>query len=35
MSAVLERVERHGDLAADLLTVRQSLSKALKTFMTP
>ena len=29
MSAVLERVERHGDLHAALLTTRQSLSKAL------
>jgi bifunctional non-homologous end joining protein LigD len=30
MSAVLERVEQSGDLFADLLTTRQSLSKALK-----
>jgi bifunctional non-homologous end joining protein LigD len=30
MSAVLERVEQRGDLFADLLTTRQSLSKALK-----
>ena len=29
MDAVLERVERHGDLFAPVLTTRQSLSKAL------
>jgi bifunctional non-homologous end joining protein LigD len=30
MSVVLERVRQHGDVYADLLTTRQSLSKALK-----
>jgi DNA primase len=30
MDAVLRRVSEHGDLAARLLTTRQSLSKALK-----
>ena len=29
MAAVLDRVERHGDLYAGVLTTRQSLSKAL------
>jgi DNA primase len=30
MPVVLERVRRHGDLYAGVLTTRQSLSKALK-----
>ena len=30
MGAVLDRVERHGDLFAGVLTTRQSLSKALR-----
>ncbi len=33
MDAVLERVRRHGDLHAGLLTTRQSLSKALKSLV--
>jgi len=30
MDVVLDRVRRHGDLAAGLLGARQSLSKALR-----
>ena len=30
MAAVLDRVERHGDLFEGVLTTRQSLSKALR-----
>jgi hypothetical protein len=30
MPVVLERVRAHGDLYAELLTTRQSLSKALR-----
>jgi bifunctional non-homologous end joining protein LigD len=31
MDAVLRRVEQHGDLFADVLTTKQSLTAALKT----
>jgi DNA primase len=33
MEVVLERVRKHGDLHAGLLTTRQSLSKALKSLL--